>query len=96
MLIQNKEAGNKGIFFIEMENEKLAELDYSLSPGIMIINHTEVDEKLKGKNVGYQLVNHAAEYARTNNLKIIPLCPFAKKVFDKRKDEYSDVLAKTG
>ncbi len=94
MLIQNSETGKDGLFFIEVENEKLAEMDYSLSPGILTIIHTEVDEKLKGKNVGYQLVNHAADYAREKNLKIIPLCPFAKAVFEKRKDEFSDVLMK--
>jgi uncharacterized protein len=92
MDIQNREDGNMGTFFIEVNNEKLAELDYSLAPGTMIINHTEVDEKLKGKNVGLQLVDHAAEYARANHLKIVPLCPFAKKVFAKRKETYSDVL----
>ncbi len=94
MLIQNTETGKDGMFFIEVENEKLAEMDYSLSPGIMTIIHTEVDEKLKGKNVGNQLVNHAANYAREKNLKIIPLCPFANAVFTKRKEEYKDVLLK--
>jgi predicted GNAT family acetyltransferase len=92
MLIQNSETGNRGIFFVETDNEKLAELDYSLAPGLLIINHTEVDEKLKGKNVGYQLVNHAANYAREKNLKIMAYCPFAKAIFEKRKAEFSDVL----
>ena len=92
MLIQNKEENNRGIFYVEIEGEQLAEMDYSISNNIMTIIHTEVDEKLKGKNVGLQLVNYAAEHARVNNLKIIPVCPFAKKVFDKSRDEYSDVL----
>jgi predicted GNAT family acetyltransferase len=92
MQILNKEVNNHGIFYIEIDGEKMAEMDYTLSTGRMTINHTEVDEKLKGKNVGYQLVHHAAEYARTNNLKIIPLCPFANAVFKKKHDEYSDVL----
>lgn len=92
MLIQTNESTSRGIFFIEVDNESLAELDYSLSPGIMTINHTEVDEKLKGKKIGLQLVNYAAAYARTNHLKIIPLCTFAKKVFEKGNDVYKDVL----
>ncbi len=33
----------------------------------------------------------AVAFAREKNIKIIPLCPFAKKVFDKTP-EYSDVL----
>lgn len=60
--------------------------------GFMIIDHTEVSDELRGKNVGYQLVHTAVEYARANHIKIIPLCPFAKSVFDKKAAEYGDVL----
>lgn len=56
-----------------------------------IIDHTEVNEEFNGKGVGKKLVMAAVEYARTNNLKIIPLCPFAKSVFDK-VTEIHDVL----
>jgi hypothetical protein len=57
----------------------------------MIIEHTEVSDELKGKNVGYQLVHTAVEYARTHNIKIVPMCTFANAVF-KKKPEYADVL----
>jgi predicted GNAT family acetyltransferase len=56
-----------------------------------IIDHTEVNEGFNGKGVGKKLVMKAVEYARNNNLKIIPLCPFAKSVFDKTED-IRDVL----
>lgn len=56
-----------------------------------IIDHTEVNPDFNGKGVGKKLVMAAVEYARTNNLKIIPLCPFAKSVFDK-VEEINDVL----
>jgi len=92
MLIQNKKVGTKGMFYIEQDGKILAEMVYSLpSPEKMIIEHTEVSEELKGKNAGYQLVHTAVEYARTNNIKIIPLCPFTNSVF-KKKPEYADVL----
>jgi predicted GNAT family acetyltransferase len=91
MLIQQEEKEHKGVFFVEVEHERLAAMTYSLSPGIMIIEHTEVDDKLKGKNVGYQLVSQGAEWARSKNLKIIPLCPFARSVFKKKKAEFMDV-----
>lgn len=92
MLIQHKSIGGKGIFYIGQEGSILAELVYTKpSAGKMIIEHTEVDESLSGKGVGLQLVHTAVEYARIQNLKIIPLCPFAKSVFDKKK-EFGDVL----
>lgn len=56
-----------------------------------IIDHTEVNEAFAGQGVGKKLVMKAVDYARDNNLKIIPLCPFAKSVFDK-VEEIRDVL----
>ena len=56
-----------------------------------IIDHTDVNPDFKGKNVGKQLVLEAVNYARANKLKIMPLCPFAKSVFDKNAD-IQDVL----
>jgi uncharacterized protein len=93
MLIRNKLIKGKGMFFVEMDGNILAELVYTMpSPNKMIIEHTEVSDELRGKKVGDQLVHTAVEYARTNNIKIIPLCPFASAVF-KKKPEYADTLA---
>jgi len=93
MLIQHKQIGGKGMFYVGQDGAILAELVYSKpSEDKMIIEHTEVDNSLSGKGVGLQLVHTAVEYARTHQMKIVPLCPFAKSVFDK-KPEFSDVLA---
>ena len=93
MLIQNKQVGGKGMFYVGQDGAILAEMVYSMpSPNKMIIEHTEVDDSLGGKGVGLQLLNTAVEYARTHNVKIVPLCPFAKSMFDK-KPELRDVLA---
>lgn len=92
MLIQHKKVDTKGMFFVETNGHILAEMTYTMpSPEKMIIEHTEVSDELKGQSVGYQLVHTAVEYARTHNMKIIPLCPFANAVF-KKKPEYADVL----
>jgi predicted GNAT family acetyltransferase len=92
MLIQNKTEGGKGIFYIEQNGQQLAEMVYSLPvPGKMIVEHTEVDDSLSGQGIGKQLVHNAVEYARQNQLKIIPVCPFTKSVLEKVK-EWQDVL----
>lgn len=93
MLIQQKQAGAKGSFYVEENDKLLAEMTYTMANGdIMIIDHTEVSDELRGKNVGYLLVHTAVEYASTNHIKIMPICPFARSVFDKKKDEFGDVL----
>jgi len=92
MQIEQKQTGSKGSFYIGEEDTPLAEMTYTMpAPDKMIIDHTEVSDELRGKNIGYQLVNTAVEYARINNIKIIPLCPFANAIF-KNKPEFHDVL----
>lgn len=93
MLIQQKQDGAKGSFYVEENGNTLAEMTYSMTGNnLMIIDHTEVSDELRGKNVGYQLVHTAVEFAREKQIKIIPLCPFAKSVFDKKGAEFADVL----
>ncbi len=93
MEIKQEQNESKGVFYVEQEGKRLAELEYSMSNNnLLIINHTEVDEILKGKNIGKQLVNATAAFARAHQYKIFPLCPFANAVMKKRKAEFADVL----
>ena len=92
MEIQHKVEGGKGIFYVGGEDNRLGELVYSItSADKIIIEHTEVDDSLSGKGIGKQLVHAAMEHARTNKIKIIPLCSYAKSVFQKER-EWQDVL----
>jgi uncharacterized protein len=92
MEIQQQDNGTKGSFYIEQEGKQLAEMTY-VWVGIqkIIIDHTEVSDALAGKGAGKQLVAAAVSFAREKGIKIMPLCPFAKSVFDKVPD-YNDVL----
>jgi predicted GNAT family acetyltransferase len=92
MGIQHNQAGSKGSFYVKENEIVLAEMTYSAKgTTYMIIDHTEVSDALIVKNVGCQLVHTAVVYARTNHIKILPGSPFAKPVFDKKKDEMGDV-----
>lgn len=92
MEIKQRENGNKGAFFIEVDGKQEAEMTYSVAgTGRIIIDHTEVSDKLRGKNAGKQLVAAAVDHSRKNNLKILPLCPFARAVFERTPD-YADVF----
>lgn len=93
MLIRREESGSKGAFVAYEENKKIGEMTYSVAgPDKIIIDHTEVDPEQKGKSVGKLLLQKVVEYARDNNIKIIPLCPFAKAMFEKDVD-IRDVLS---
>src|SRR3954471_678675 len=71
MLIQHREDETTGTFYLEENGDVLAEMVYSKEPGKMIILHTEVDESLRGQNIGLQLVQNGIEFAREQDLKVV-------------------------
>lgn len=92
MKIEQFNREGKGFFKAIEEDKEAGRMTYSWAgENRFIIDHTEVNPEFKGKNVGKQLVMAAVNFARENNLKIIPLCPYAKSVFDKTA-EIRDLL----
>ncbi|WP_333876562.1 GNAT family N-acetyltransferase [Flavobacterium sp.] len=90
--VQLKTDGNKGFFYIEVDGKQEALMTFVFSgDDKIIIDHTEVNPGNEGKGFGKKMVTKAVEYAREHHIKIIPLCPFAKSVFDK-VSEFRDVL----
>ena len=76
---------------MKVDDDILARLMYAQTENQMLLEHTEVDDELRGRNVGYEMVSAAVAFARQHNLKIVPVCPFVQSVFDKKPD-YADVL----
>ncbi|GAB1462894.1 GNAT family N-acetyltransferase [Pedobacter sp.] len=92
MNITQENEERKGFFKAVEDNKEAGLMTYTWAgPSKFIIDHTEVNPDFKGKGVGLQLVMKVVAYARANQLKIMPLCPFAKSVFDKTPD-IADVL----
>lgn len=94
--IQQKETEGKGMFFIEKDDDIIAELTYTLKDNnIMTLDHTETDPKYTGEGLASALVEHSVKYARENKLMIDPLCKYAAKQFE-RHEEYREVQATEG
>lgn len=76
----------------DAEGNEAGEITFTRSgENIMIIDHTGVDDNHRGQGLAQQLVAKAVEVAKKENLKVMPLCPFAKKEFDE-KEEYQAFL----
>jgi predicted GNAT family acetyltransferase len=85
--------GTKGRFAAMDGGKQAGAIFYTYAGEIkMILDHTEVDDAYRGQSIGKKILMHIVELARVNNIKIIPLCPYAKSVFDKT-ESISDVLA---
>ena len=64
-------------------NKVLGEITYiEKDKGIFDINHTFVDESLRGKGIGKKLVELAIKEIEKRNGKVVATCPFAKKIIE--------------
>ncbi|MBP1133589.1 putative GNAT family acetyltransferase [Serratia sp. PL17] len=86
-------ADEKRFYINDPQGKMIAEISFVPSGDkLTIIDHTWVDEVLKGQGVSKKLVALVVAKMRAENRKIIPLCPFAKHEFDTTPD-YQDIRA---
>lgn len=69
----------------------IGESTFSRSDKLWIIDHTLVEDNYGGQGIAKKLVLEIIAQARNKGVKILPLCPFAKRVFES-SSEYNDVL----
>ncbi|MRN53284.1 GNAT family N-acetyltransferase [Paenibacillus monticola] len=83
-----------GRFYVAGDGKDLAEIVYRLeeTTGDIVIDHTYVSEDLRGQGAGEELVRAVVDKARTEKLKIVPVCSYAAHQF-KKHPEYEDVLS---
>ena len=82
----------KGNFYVSVDGQQEGKMTFEFAGNDkIIIDHTEVNPGHTGKGYAKKMVAKAVEFARDKNIKIIPLCPFVKKVFDETP-EFRDVL----
>lgn len=92
MEIKHIELANRGAFIIRGEGKRLAEMTYSKAgDSAIIIEHTEVDESLRGQKIGDRLLAAAVDHVRQKKLKIYATCPFALQKL-RSTPEYADVF----
>jgi hypothetical protein len=90
--IRREQGPTKGRWLTEVDGQ-VAEMTYSqTNPTLIIVDHTEIPDALRGRGVGQALARHAIETARREGFKIVPLCPFLRSQFDKHSD-WTDVRA---
>jgi len=93
MKIEHQEGEKNGYFYYAPDGKKLAVMAYVWAGADkLIIDHTDVDATLKGQGIGNELLASLVSFVRKENVKVIPLCPFAKATFQKNID-WQDVLS---
>lgn len=77
--------------FVVRDEEGTGELRYNIIGSQIILEHTEVSPGLRGRGVAGSLAKAALEYARANELTVIPVCPFVIGYL-RRHPEYQTLL----
>ncbi|PHQ30327.1 MAG: GNAT family N-acetyltransferase [Leeuwenhoekiella sp.] len=85
--VEHEQNERKGRFVIYEDAVFAGEMTYTWAgTGKFIIDHTGIEEGFNGKGFGKKLLEQAVAFAREQEVKILPLCPFAKAQFDKDKN----------
>lgn len=64
--------------------------NYKRADDVLTILHTEVPKALEGRGIGSALIRSVLDTARSQGLKVNPVCPFAKAYIE-RHPEYADL-----
>lgn len=71
--------------------EHTAVSEYMRAGDRIIFTHTEVPKEMEGNGIAGKLAREGLEFAREQNLKVMPLCPYVAG-YIRRHPEYRELL----
>ncbi len=86
--------GTRRAFFVERGGQRLGEITLEqVSQTVWNIDHTRVDDALRGQGAGRTLLDAAVAWARKGEVKLTASCSYVSAQFAKDAS-FADVLAK--
>ena len=79
------------IFALDEQGKLVAEVTFPVSEGVADIDHTFVDQSLRGQGVAGQLLDAAVRQIRMEGLRAKATCSYAAQWFKEHPDQ-SDLL----
>ena len=80
-----------GRIYAEKDGELIAEITFPEEDGVAVIDHTFVDDSLRGQGVAGQLVRAAVDQIRGEHKQARAVCSYAKAWFERHPKE-ADLL----
>ena len=71
---------------------ELAVITYRRLPGVISLDHTGVPVPIEGHGVAAKLTRAALDFARAENLRVVPACSFVA-AFVRKHSEYQDLVS---
>lgn len=79
-------------FVIDIDGQE-AVLAYRREGDLLNFHHTFVPESLRGRGLAEKVVKAGFAYARDEQLKVLPTCPYISGTFLKRHEAYRSQVA---
>ncbi|TVS13637.1 MAG: N-acetyltransferase [Wenzhouxiangella sp.] len=86
-----RHASDQQRFELEIDGNP-CRLHYTLSGNIVSLDSVQVPKAVGGQGIAGRLTRHALDWARQQNLRVRPVCPYVA-AWIKRHPEYADLLA---
>lgn len=67
-------------------NDLIARIPYSIKDDSIGLLQTHVPDEWRGKGLAKKMAECALNYAKENNLRVIPYCPFIAKYIDEHPE----------
>lgn len=81
----------QGGFYIEIDGRQMAELEFDIKDNVLNAYHTGVRPELEGQGVAGKLFKAMTDYARENNYKVKPTCPYIAVMFKRQAATIGDL-----
>jgi uncharacterized protein len=88
------DADNRGSFYVMDGAAQIGEMVISISDKNLTVYHTEVVKEAEGKGIAKKMLEAMTAYARSHQLKVIPLCPYVHAQFRRQQEAYADIWQK--
>lgn len=86
-------AERDAVRYLNEQGEVVAEVTFpEVEPGVVEINHTFVDESLRGQGIAGQLLGRAVASIAASGYRARPTCSYAVRWFEKHP-EHAGLLA---
>lgn len=90
MLVQTEQ---NRVFVADQSQNVIAQVTFpAVKEGLVDINHTFVNESLRGQGIAGQMMQAVADQLRSHHQKALLTCSYAVKWFEKHPD-YADIKA---
>ena len=87
--VQDSPAQHRFVILVDGEPNGFAA--YRMRDGVLVITHSEVDPRSRGRGLGQELARRTLDLVRERGDRVVPQCPFFAR-YVAEHPEYADVV----